>query len=330
MDRKALAATNSTPSDLTFPKKLKVSNVLIEGWTYWLASEVITSFQSKKTVNIKVESAIQTLELNRDYGFGRLSKELINKISELEEEITTSEQLDIIREKLDVMYFDVVASEIENLNRDFQVQSIKLLKNLIHVQFEQVSPVSLMSFLQEMNHKLLPKRKELEAQKSWNIKRENSAWSAFYKLYQHEGSLQEQDRKSIGNAIKIALESKLEVEKYSHINFVIFELIQVCQSYYIHVEESFKKLEQIKNSLKEKNPLNIVVSLPVFTLLNKVNIDEQEKLIEVWIGGHKLNHWGNSPASWQQIEKKLLSNLEPVVLSIIAEFETYYIEHLVT
>jgi hypothetical protein len=328
MDRKALVATNSTPSDLNPSRKLKVSSVLIESWTYWIASEVITSFQSKKTVSINVENAIQVLELDKDRGFSKLANELIHKKLELENELTTHEQLDLIKETWEVYYFDVVAPEVVNLSRDTQLQSTNILKNLIDTQFEQASPESLMSFLEQITQKLVSKRGELEVQKGWNSAREKSAWSAFYKLHQHKGSLN--DSKSILNAIKIGLESKLEIDKYDCINFVTFELIKVCQSYYGHVEQSFICLEQIKNSLKDKNSLNIVVSLPVFSLLNKVNIDEQEKLLEVWIGGHKLNYWGNSPASWQQIEGKLLSNLEPVLLSIVAELEAYYIEHLTT
>jgi hypothetical protein len=328
MDRKALVASSSPPSDLDPQKKLKVSNILIESWTCWLATEVITSFQSRKTINIQVENAIQALELDRDCGFNKLSNELINNIQELEEEITSHEQLNIIREKLEVMYFDIVAPEVENLNQEFQTQSINLLKNLINVQFEQASPVSLMSFLPEMIHKLLPKRKKIATHKRWHEDREKSAWNAFYKLCQDKGSLQ--DKKSIWNAIKIALVSQLEAERYTHLGFVIIELMEVCRSYQRHVKASYDKLEQIKNSLKDSNPLNIVVSLPVFSLLDRVNVDEQEQLLEIWIGGHKLNNWGNAPADWIQIKKKLLSNLEPVVLLIFAEFETYFIEHLVT
>ena len=120
----------------------------------------------------------------------------------------------------------------------------------------------------------------------------------------------------------------MESEKYGCISFIIVELIQICQSYSIIIKESFKVLEQIKQSLQEKNSLNIALSIPVFSLLEKINVDEQEKLLEIWMGGHKLNHWGHSPASWQSIEDKLISNIEPVVWAIFSEFEVLFMDYL--
>jgi hypothetical protein len=315
MERKLLTSVDSD----NFKREFKISKVLIDNWIYWIASEIITLFQSQKPVNIKVDNIIQVLDFDRDCGFSSLLEELNNKKQELEHSI--SPQHSEIREILELYFYDIISVQIRDLSQDLHLEFSDLLKNLIDVQFDQASPKNLIVFLKELIQKLAYKRGELETKKRFYIEREKSAWKSFEKL-------SEQSDKNMWKAVKIALESKLESERRSCISFIVAELIQICQSYSISVKRTFTLLEQIKQSLQDKNSLNIIVSIPVFSLLNTISADEQEKLLEIWIGGLKLNHWGNSPASWQAIEQKLIANIEPVAYSIFSEFEALFVDYL--
>lgn len=315
MERKLLTSADSD----NFKRNFKISRVLIDNWIYWIASEIITLLQSQKPVNIKVDNIIQVLDLDRDCGFSSLLEELNNKKQELEHSI--SPQHSEIREILELYFCDIILFQIRDLSQDLHLEFSNLLKNLIDVQFDQASPENLIVFLKELIQKLVSKRGELEIKKRFYIEREKSAWRSFEKL-------SEQSDKSMWKAVEVALESKLKSEKFICVNFVVAELIQNCQSYSITVKRTFTLLEHIKQSLQDKNSLNIIVSIPVFSLLEKISVDEQEKLLEIWIGGLKLNHWGNSPTSWQAIEQKLIANIEPVAHSIFSEFEALFIDYL--
>ncbi|MBW4532320.1 MAG: hypothetical protein KME09_00100 [Pleurocapsa minor HA4230-MV1] len=326
MNKNALAINNgANNSNLHTQNKFKVSDVLIKGWTYWMASEVINLLQNQYLVSINADLVMEALELEKERGFSKLLTEIIDKKQELENDITAKD-LAIVKNSLDIYYHDTIFFKIQELSQKLQTESTSLLRNLLNVQFAEASPKNLLDFLKQLIKKLISQRGKSETKKIWYVEREKSAWHAFDKLYQYEEL--EQNNTSMKNAIDIAFEAKLEAEKYEQMSFVIFELIKVCQTYSSHVNQSFILLEHIKNSLKDKNSLNISVSIPVFSLLNKIDSKEQEKLLEIWLGGHKLNYWGDSPASWQQIEAKLLSNLEPIMLSIFAEFEAAFIEHL--
>lgn len=316
MERKLLTSVDSND----FKREFKISRVLIDNWIYWMASEIITLFQSQKLVNVKAEHMIQVLNFDRDCGFSSLIDELNNKKQELGNS-TSRQHPDIIRDTLEIYFNEIISFQIIDLSQDLHLEFSNLLKNLVDVQFDQASPKNLMDLLKELIQKLAYKRGELDTKKRFNIDREKSAWKSFYKLSELED-------KSMWKAVEIALKSKIESERCICIGFIVAELIQVCQSYYKIVKKSFDVLEQIKQSLQNKNSLNVTLSIPVFSLLEKVNIDDQEKLLEVWIGGLKLNHWGTAPVSPQAIEEKLISNVKPLVHAIFLEFEKLFVDYL--
>lgn len=319
MDRKLLASTNS--KDLKFSP----SNVLIQNWTYWIAREIICSFQSDNKVSTLTEDILTVLDLDGSHGFNFLFEEIVSKKHELKSEFRTSKQIDSYKHNFEAYYLDSITLEAEKLNLAFRTESTRLLNKFLNSEFDKASPESLLIFTKELSQKLLYKRTEIEKDKSWFVERENSAWETFYKLRDKEKANEEN---FACNAVFIALQAKLEVEKYNVISNVILELIQLCQSYYGHANRSFIMLENIKASLENKSSINIIVSFPVFGKLKIVDFEEQKKLLEVWNGGQKLNFWGSSPVSWQQIEAKLISNLEPIALLIFEEFHSSFIQHL--
>lgn len=316
MERKLLTSVDSD----NFKKDFKISKVLIDNWNYWMASEIITLFQTQKSVNVKAENIIQVLDFDRDFGFSSLLAELNNKKQELENS-APHQHPDIIRESIELYFYDIISFQIKELSQALLLELSSLLKTLIDVQFEQASPENLMIFFAELLQQLACKRGEWEEKKRFYLKREKSAWNSFDRLSELEDN-------NIWKAVEIAFESKLELEKSNCISFIVVELIMICQSYSNIVKRSFTLLEQIKRSLQDKNTLNITLSIPVFSLLQKINVDEQEKLLEVWMGGHKLNHWCNAPTTPQAIEQKLIDNIEPIIHSIFSEFEALFMDHL--
>ena len=92
-------------------------------------------------------------------------------------------------------------------------------------------------------------------------------------------------------------------------------------------ESSLTILQSIEKSLSQKASISLV-SLPVFERMKKLNVLEQQKALEVWIG-HCINYWGNAPVSRLQIENKLLENLAPIADSIFDDFYHSFIEHVI-
>jgi len=98
-------------------------------------------------------------------------------------------------------------------------------------------------------------------------------------------------------------------------------------SYIDSLDRSVTLLKEVLKSTDKKCNLEVAF-LPVFSLLKKINIDEQKRLLEIW-AGHKITYFGNSLLSYQQVEAKLLENLSPAILDLIREFQMIYEDHFV-
>jgi hypothetical protein len=326
MERKLLVDTaDNNTSNLSIQRKTRPSEVLLENWTYWIARETVITWQSSKSVSLNVDDVLTVLNLEGDHGFNLLFDTLGDKKKLVQSQPYSLEQPSSIQVNLDVYFNEFIALDVESLNYDLQLESKAILNKFLKMEFEKASPEHLMQFTEELAKKLLCKRQELEEEKKWHCERQDSAWKAFYRLCELEKKTK---NKKIWNAAFLALNSRLSIEKYNHISYVIAELIQLCQSHYSIANNSFLMLEKIKTSLENRSSFNIIVSLPVFSKLNVINYDEQKELLEVWNGGHRLNFWGNSSISWKKLEERLLSNLEPVVLSLLDEFQSSFLQHL--
>lgn len=325
MDRKLLPSTSNSSSSIQ--KDIGSPEVLVDNWTYWIAREFLISLQSATTVSINLEDLLTVLDLRGDHGFEGLFNDLAEKKEEVQSQFYTLERINDIKDNLEIYYDDFIALKVEKLSQQIQSESVELLNKLIKIEFDKASPEKLMPFIKELSKELLYIRRDLEKEKKWHSERKKSAWKAFYKLCEIEDTLK---KNTVWNAVFLALKSKLEIEKCDAFRYIIIELIKLCQSYYDHVNRSQIMLENIKISLENKSSLNIIVSLPVFSKLEKINYEQEKRLLEVWNGGHKLNYWGSSPVSWQQVESKMLSNLKPIILSIFAEFQASFVQYLKT
>ena len=175
-------------------------------------------------------------------------------------------------------------------------------------------------------------KNDLEAKRLESTKISSSAWSAYLKLFQELQELPPNSinfkrvEESVWNGISIYFESQLKAEVFSLYLRNVGSLFQFCHNYYDSVKSSDDVLEQIERSLKEKSRLEIV-SLPVFTYLKKIDAESQKRSLEHW-SCKGINHWGRSAVSWQQIEAKLVKNIEPSVIEVCKEFQHCFIRHV--
>ena len=180
MEKKLLTSAENN----NYKREFKISRVLIDNWTYWIAIEIVTLFQSQKPVNVQVKNLIQILDFDRDLGFNSLLTELNDKQRELEN--FTSSQYPDLREILELYFYEIISFQITDLTQDLLIELSNLLKNSLDVQFNQASPKNLIVFLRELIKELGYKRGEWEQKKRFYLEREKSAWKSFEKLSEQE------------------------------------------------------------------------------------------------------------------------------------------------
>lgn len=106
MEKKLLTSAENN----NYKREFKISRVLIDNWTYWIAIEIVTLFQSQKPVNVQVKNLIQILDFDRDLEFNSLLTELNDKQRELKK--FTSSQYPDLREILELYFYEIISFQI--------------------------------------------------------------------------------------------------------------------------------------------------------------------------------------------------------------------------
>ena len=306
------------------------SQALIDNWKLWMAHEVVEQWQNssrpdfepweKEVCNIADEQII-SMSLNS----------LKQKIQDLKANITTVRDLERAEEAIRKYLVEENIGNVQKQVNCLKGRHIDKIRQLISVYFREVCPKELTKLLEHICLCLNVQKNDLEAKRLESTKISSSAWSAYLKLFQELQELPPNSIKfkrveeSIWNGISIYFESQLKAEIFSLYLRNVGSLFQFCHNYYDSVKSSDDVLEQIKRSLKEKSRLEIV-SLPVFTYLKKIDAESQKRSLEHW-SCKGINHWGRSAVSWQQIEAKLVKNIEPSVIEVCKEFQHCFIRH---
>ena len=307
------------------------SQILLDNWKLWMAKEVVEQWQSNQEVQLNLDDTLNNLNVTKNNYFNVLLEQLKLKIELTKKTIVSLQQLEQERTNLEEYFFQKIINKTQEAHYSIRDNTLKIFDKLVASDCHHASPQKLILFFKKLSEGLSWLRNKFEKQRINYLKKESSSWQAYFRLSEKLNSssgntLEDKGiEESIWNAISLGFESKLNIEKYAIYNQVIVNLIQLCQSYYNSANRSLKLLKKIEVSLKKKSSLDLI-SLPVFTNLKKIDTKTQRRLIEVWIG-HSLNYWGNSPVSWQQIEAKLLENIEPVALALYKDFEHCFIEH---
>jgi len=313
--------------DSLTPSIYQPSERLVENWKFWIAHEVVEQWQqsSQDRTDLKI-----TLNLDDKQFLSETSDKLKAKIESEKLALNASENIE--KAKLSIeKYFDEIALSFQKRLKTKRSISTKSFKESLSANFHALSPDNLTSLIANYANFFTKRRNYFETEKNTHLRRQASAGIAFINLSEKFNSLASNSlgymtmKESIWNALRVYFESKLLAKNFTVLHQTTLGLLELCQSYLDSVTRSSEVLELILKSLKGKSSLDIL-SIPVFSYFKKINALEQKEKIEIW-SGHRMNHWGNAPVSWQQIEARLLENLESVAFDIYMEFQECFFEH---
>jgi hypothetical protein len=308
------------------PVSTIASATLLENWKFWMAWEVIEQIIVRNKVSITIEELVNKLALdeNIEDHFANIHRHVKQYIKDLDLFFNSSEEIKVQIQQLDEHYLKKIYPEIHSLNDKLKFRKIDIFQRSLSHDYSHASPIHIIVFFQEFLETLRDKRRIYENQIKLSIKQRDSAQTALNKLHSNIGK--SANLQGIKNALSIIYSCTLNIDMLTSYCQIINCLMVKCKSYHDSAKESLIILKRTAISVKNKCSINLV-SFPVFTILNKVDIDRQRKLLEIW-SGHHLNYFGNSPITWQQLESKLLRNLDPLVDQLFRDFQLVFEEHI--
>jgi hypothetical protein len=305
---------------------------LLDSWKSVIAKEIVEEWQHTtselKLGDVLVNSLNLTTQQN-EKSFDILQKKLRLNIWQIKESISFAD-FNLNSNKLLFKSLDDVIEELKATLKISRAKNTEVMQQLISVDWQSSSSHQLATFLNGLLKKLIAQKFDFEHNIKICEEYETSAWEAFLNLNQKlqkvvVDSVQYNNiTDSKWRAISVIFQARLKFEYYQDSLYGLQNLIDSSEEYYGLVRRSSQILENLQESLNQRYALEFkITSLPVFMYLNKVNAAEQKKEIENWIG-HSINYWGSSSISWQEIERKLLENLEPTILNIYRDFCQYF------
>lgn len=314
--------TDKYQSQLSLAPQFQPSKTLLENWKLWLAHEVVTQLKKFQEVRLELNSICSELGIidSRNQVFSTFNKHFSQKVLSLKSKLLTLEEVNSCRLELEQFYSQVVFKHLQKVEQDWQKRTTQRLQEFLSKDISRASPIRLIKFLKDLIGVFVFQRNIQEKQKIYNLAIEESATRAFKNIYELS------DRDSMWNAVVVIFESKLLKDVYSICSQIYFNLVQLCQSYCQLSRRSLLMLEKVEASIEAKCSIDLV-SVPVFTLLKKIDIEHQLNLIELWMG-HGINYWGNTPVSWQQLETKLLQNIEYPAQELYLDFRACFMQNI--
>ena len=309
----------------------KPSPELLSNWQVLMALEVVDKWISEVDVRVSTPEIMEILDLSTDDSTNALINELNSVIEKTKHKSISPENY---RTEIEAYFFDEIMTKLQDLGHNLRAKYTEIFREALGIDCQQASPQKLMILLKDLSKAILAQKNSWEIQKSNYLKQEVSSSKAFFNLSNQLNDYQPKSRKyrdtieSMWKAMEICLESKFQVELCSILTQIWQNIEQVCHSIYDSTLNSLKILKNIRTSLKRQCKINII-SVPIFTHLKQIDSRFQRTKLEVWIN-QSINSWGNAGVSWQQIEAKLLVNLEPSALSFYREFQHYFIEYTTT
>ncbi len=303
---------------------LEPSESLLENWKFWIAKEVVVQLRDSKEVKSHLSQITEKLNLSQKRIFSELFEELRQEMSKIKAQISLAQEPDKARTSLEEFFLREVEHRLHQKSQDLKYQSVEYLQNFLSPDFQQASPKKLIKFLEALAKSLFYQKNDFDKQKIYYREQENAAHKAFLKLTTLQESPLEE---GIANSLLLIFESQLNIKICDICSYTFFDLIQKCQVYCESSRRSEAMLSKIESSLTAKSSIDFI-SLPVFSILNEIDVDEQRELLE-YSTSHSLNVLGAKMVTWQQVEAKLLQNVEVVARKVCSQFQSRFMDHVV-
>lgn len=302
---------------------LKPSQFLLKTWKICMALEIIRQFQAdsnKVSETANVDNIINLFDKSGCKAhFLQLHQVLEQQADALRLEFRTVEDLAIAKQELEELFFGEISVKIQQISQNIQKTEILGFKKILVTQFKQAYPAPVLSWLEQLSQVFRFHKNQHDRMQIYYVEQQTAAFKSYNNLNKKKWNINFEDKIShLWNAIVLGIKSMLFIEEQKIFSRMFFDLAQLCLTYTSYVENSVSLLKEIENSLLEKSNIDLI-SLPVFTLLKRLDVKKEQKLLEVWVG-HCLNYWGNAPVSWLQIESKLLNNLTFTAESVLEDF----------
>lgn len=317
---------------VSFKSKLrsteKVNNLsldtLLKDWQIWMAIEVIEQWKSYDRVRLNLVNTLDDLDVTKNNDFAVLLEQIKAQIQNDKKLDVSIKKIEEYRISFEEYFLSDVEQKIQNSSYVLRKSTITSFNSVISFDCQKASPENLLILFNALSDSLCIQKINFDEQRTKYLKKENSVWRAYFRLldkldncvidsFEYKAIVE-----SIWNAIIIGFEAKFNIEKYTAYSYIVQSLIQLCQHHHNSANRSLKLLNLIQRSLKNKFNEDSL-SLPVFGNLKRIDISTQRNLIEIWLG-HSLNFWSNTSVTWQNIEAKLLENIEPVILELYEDF----------
>ena len=284
-----------------------------------MALEVVQSLQGELDSDRQLE-AIEFPEVDFTALFDSLEKLLIEKAKELKSNAGSSFNLDRAKQELEKHCNDnLISLKLQELSEKIILEQMELVNSLLLIAAKTHLPQQMVRLMNQIYNKTLKQRKQAQKIAQESYTQEGCAWSAYGRI---RG---EDDIEAAWKAIVEAQKAALKGEYYQIFVAQLFLQIESsCKMYLVWAKGSSNIIANMKSSLESKLPTQ-VTQLPIFSRIDRLDIEDQRKRLEVWVN-YPVTRWGYSPVSWQQIQERLMLNLEKPARAIFEEFSAEFIK----
>ena len=302
---------------------LNFSDNLLDNWRLQIAIEVARYLKNQRPVLCDKSEIIEQLDFNLVKDFTDPIASLETKIAESKKTATALgfKELEDVKVELTIYFSETIVSQIQQTGGNILSSLISQVQTLLSEDIRQASPQILMYFLTELLQELFEIKNKLKDRQAQAIRNESRGWVAYSNLSNLGNT---QNKEEIWNSLSFSFKNKLQSKIFEIYGKIVFDLIQFFQSCHQFSRSSYIVLDSIELSLKAKCSLDFATGSS-FSDLNKINHDQQLQLIESSTEEY-LNYLSKSKFTWEEIELKLLENLEPTAQEILADFKARFLE----
>ena len=311
---------NKLDSQARIKSNLKFSDDLLDNWRLQIAIGVARYLKNQRPVLCDKSKIIEQLNFNLAKDFADPIASLKTKITEFKKTaiILGFKELEDIKVELTLYFSETIVDQIQQISRKIFPSLISQLQISLDKDIRQASPRNLMHFLTELLQELFEIKNKLENQQAQAIRNESRGWIAYFNLTNAEY------KEGIWKSLEFSFKNKLQAEIFKIYSKLVFDLIQFFQSCHQLSKSSYIVIDSIESSLKAKRAFGFTTGSNFFNL-HEINHDRQLELIESSTKEY-LNCLSKSRFTWQEIEIKLLENLEPTAQKILANFKARFLE----
>jgi len=304
---------------------LKPSQLLIDNWKLWMAQETVNQLKTRSTVKVNMNKLLPQMELSELDSFDEIWDIFQFKFNKVSQQTNGNSNFQEIKKALDNDFSQSTAKIFQKVLISLEKNHCNYLQQFISDDLQKISPKSAIDLLKDISKLLLFQRRKIENDKYSAIEKISSITQAFQNLVNSNNM--DREKSNIWNALKLLYKCKFDRERCSNLSNLILKLLQIVQSYYDSAQRTFLLLSNVEKSLSEKSCIELV-SIPVFIYFKVLDINYQQLLIDSWIG-HSINYWGNSPIQAEDLEAKILDNIDEVSKSLFYDFQVSFLENTI-